>query len=120
MAQWHLQLSLRGSHIKQDVIEGAPDALGFGVVCLCRSFFRGVVAQLFAFRLPFLLALDPTDTRELRGGDSSLRYVIDAVHEVCVVCARRVLLRRVTSKVRPFAGCHPCVRTLVPADALEL
>ena len=66
------------------------------------------------------MRLVPIDARELRDAGFSVLHWIDAVLEVFVARARRVLLRRVFSKVCPFAICLPFVSSLVPADSLEV
>jgi hypothetical protein len=82
-----------------------------------------VKAQIgpLAFHLPFALAPVPADTRELRGvGGTSALDRIDAVLEVFVVCACRVLLRRVIPERCPLANCPPFELVLVPVDTREL
>ena len=110
----------RGSDGRDD-IEGAPDAPSFGVVCPRRVFLLDVIAQVcpLALRLPFVLALVPVNTRELRAGGCSVLNKIDSVLEVFAVCARRILLRRVISQVYPFATCRPFVLLLCQMTPLN-
>ena len=107
----------------QDDVEGETAALSFDVERLSRVYLRLVAAEVgsLAFRKPFVASLVPADTPEMRGTVGfSVIYRIDAVLEIFAVCARRVLLRRVMSKLCPFANCPPFVRLLVPADAFDL
>ena len=100
---------VRGSDGRNDV-EGDTAALSCNVERLRRLCLHGVVAQVypFAFSLPFRIALHPAYTAKLRGAGFSVLYMIDAVFEVVVVCARRSLLRRMESKVLPRVFRLPC------------